>query len=162
MSTPLPIPNRSGPDRHAYEVVEFDNTPDEIYQEQETEELPVDPIPATIVDPVRSQAMPARIGAFTRHTLSTTDPIRILDRDPRRKRAVITLFDTAGASDGAILGSTQAVALNNGFLLPLPGPGIADGNVVSQALEITSLDEVWAAASGAACTLSVLNEQWSE
>lgn len=143
-------------------VPEFDQAPGDILQEQEPYEANVPPIPTVVCEPVRTVALPARIGAFAQFTLSTTVPIRVLDRDPRRKRAVITLFDTAGASDGAVLGGTQAVSLNNGFLLPLPGPGIAAGNVASTMLEITSVDEVWATALTAACTLSVMNEQWAE
>ena len=143
------------------EIPEFDQTPGDILQEQE-DAYNTTPVPTVICEPVRSIILPARIGAFTQHTLSTTTPIRVLDRDPRRKRAVITLFDTAGASDGAVLGGTQAVSLNNGFLLPFPGPNIAAGNVASTVLEITSVDEVWATAMTAACTLSVMNEQWAE
>lgn len=145
-----------------YNLPEFKNKPGEILQEQECDETPIPPIPTVITDPVHTLELPTRSGGFRQYTLSTTSAVKILDRDPRRKRAVLTVFDTAGASNGVLLGNTQAEAQSSyAALLPLPGPGIAAGNVAFGPVELTMSDEVWASASGESCVISVINEQWS-
>jgi hypothetical protein len=73
----------------------------------------------------------------------------ILNRDPRRRRAVIITIDQP-----IYVGSSQNEAdSGTGFLLPINVP-----------LEITHTDEVWAAVSLAAgdSVVSVLNELWTE
>lgn len=145
------------------EIPEFDQSPGDILQEQESYEIKTAPIETVICEPVRVLQLPARSGGFRSYDLTSTQAVRVLDRDPRRKRAVLQVFDTAGVSTGARLGGTQAEGLSeNAYLLGLPGPGIAAGNVIGATLEITNMDEVWASAVGEACTLSVLNEQWAE
>lgn len=142
--------------------VQFDHAPADIVQAVDDVTANVPPLAVTVTDPARVILMPAQSAGMRQFTLSTTVPVKVLDRDPRRKRAVVTLFDTGGTSDGARLAGTQAATGGpTSFLLPLAGPGIAAGNVASGPLEITSMDEVWALAQTAACTLSVLSEQWA-
>lgn len=141
----------------------FDPTPADIGQTEAGHLAPLPPIPVTAVDPVRVQTLPSRQGGFIRRTLAVGTAVRILDTDPRRRRAVLLVFDTAGASDGAILGTTQAQAVSAlSFLLPLPGPNIAASNVSSVPFEITSTGELWASAAVAVCDISVMNEQWAD
>lgn len=144
------------------EHFETDPTPPEINQDEVTTPAPLPPLPVTVCDPAPVRLMPARASGWARYALAVGVATRVLSEDMRRKRAVLHVTDTAGASDGAIIGGTQALAGSaNGFLLGLPGPGIAAGNV-SVIMEYTGTDEVWASASVAACFLNVLNEQWAD
>lgn len=145
------------------DIPEFDQSPGDILQEQEAYPAATDPIPTIVCEPVRSITLPAKSGGYRNYALTTTESIQVLGRDPRRKRAVLQVSDQEGESAGAFLGGTQGEALTgNAFLLALPGPAIAATPVVSTTLEITSMDEVWASALTADCTLSVINEQWAE
>lgn len=144
-------------------IPDLTQDPSDVVQELEPYTVNAVPIETVICEPVRTIALPAKNGGFRNFALTTTQSVMVLSRDPRRKRAVLQVSDTAGASDGAFIGGSQAEALSgNAFLLALPGPGIAAGNVTGGTLEITSMDEVWASANVAACTLSVMNEQWAE
>lgn len=164
MSQPLPGSAGPHPPADPAELVETHNAPADVVQTIDDEIAAVPPLPVTVTDPARVILMPAKSSGWTQIPLTTTAAVKILDRDPRRKRAVLSLFDTGGTSDGAVLGSTQAEAGSPyGFLLPLMGPNIAAGNVASAAMmEITAVDEVWAQAQAAACIVSIYNEQWSD
>lgn len=145
------------------EHFETDPTPPEILQDEVTAPAPLPPLPTTVVDPVRIQNVPAKAAGWFTFDLAVGTATRILGEDPRRKRAVICVWDTAGASDGAILGGSQAAAVSDrGFVLGLVGANIAAGNVGPSMIEYTALDEVWASAKTAPCTASVLNEQWAQ
>lgn len=164
MSTPLPVPGQGTPSGHGYEVPDFEPEPGEILQEEEVEELHV--IPVTVVDPVRSQLMPAKLGGFRSFEVGTTQAVQILGRDPRRKRAVITIHDNtdAGTAHGVYLGTTQSGANTTyGFLLPfnIRGTGLGAGG---GPLELTTMDEIWALTEDTGngkVIVSVLSEQWA-
>lgn len=146
------------------EPPELDETPETILQADTDETAAVPPLPVTAVDPVQTQAMPAKVAGMLRYDLSTTAPQRILAHDPRRKRAVIVGWDLgAAASHGVALGGTQAEALSAyAFVLPatLSGNTTAD-SATTPPLEITTQDEVWAVAVSGAISVSVMNEQWA-
>lgn len=146
------------------EHYESDPTPPEILQDEVTDPSKVfKPLPVTVVDPAPVRLMPTKVAGWARYDLAVGTATRILSDDTRRKRAVISVWDTAGASDGAILSGTQAGATSDrGFLLGLTGPNIAAGNTGPSIMEYTASDEVYASALTAACTVSVLNEQWAD
>lgn len=145
-------------------IGEFDQAPADINQAVDDQVANVPPILVTLSDAARTVQLPARNGGYRTYQLSTTAPTKILDQDSRRKRAIVALFDTGGTSGGARISGTQAGASaeSASFLYGLNGPGIAAGNVATAPLEITSMEEVWALAIDAACTCSVLNEQWAD
>jgi hypothetical protein len=145
-------------------IGEFDQAPEDINQAVDDKIANIPPISVTVSDPARVIEMPARNGGMRTYDLSTTVPTKVLDFDSRRKRAVVSIFDTAGASGGARLGPTQASvsAPSGSFLYGLAGPGIAAGNVANAPLELRNMEELWALAIDAACTCSVLNEQWAD
>lgn len=165
MSTPLPVPD--GPRRAGSPPppADFDQDPADILQE--TDGYDVKAVPVCLEEPVRSILLPARAAAFRSYEVDTVTAQKILERDPRRKRAVITAHDDtdAGTAHGIYLGSTQASANTQyGFLLPFTvrGTGLGAG---TGPLEITAIDEVWAITedSGAGTVIvSVLNEQWAD
>lgn len=145
------------------EIPEFDQTPGDILQEQESYEIKTVPIETVICEPVRTQLLPARSGGWATFALSTSQAIQIMQRDPRRKRAIVIVADSTGQSRGATLGATQAQAQENvGFNIPLYGTNISSA-FVHPPVELTSMDEVWAIADGsAACKISVMIEQWAD
>lgn len=120
---------------------------DDLYQDEPTS-MPMTPIPIVAEGPVRVQLLPARSAGMRTWDLVDGVAVRILDADPRRRRAIL---QAVGASYR--LGSTQATAGITGA-----GAQFTDGVV----LELTTADEVWAAGAGGATVLSVLNEQWAE
>src|ERR1044072_2642921 len=108
MSTPLPVPeNKNWPNDGTGEVPEFDNPPKEVLQEQEYDSAKVPPIPTILCEPARTVSLPARSGGWRRYDLTVGTAVRVLDRDPRRARAVIPVWDSAGASTGAIRGGSE-------------------------------------------------------
>lgn len=160
-----PIITRTGPGPTPPKPPELDNleqTPEDVVGVVVEDVSAIPPLRITAADPLRTLALPAESGGALNRDLATTGATKILDRDPRRKRAVIVLFDTGGTSDGAFIGGTQAEANSDlGFLLPLFGPNIAGGNVASIAFEVTSMEELWARAFTAACKCSVWIERWT-
>lgn len=134
---------------------EFVEPVDDILQSDDAHEVPIPPLPVTLVTPSNVILLPAHSGGWRQYPLSTTVPVRILGRDPRRKRAVIMGWSTADATTGIQLADGQALAASDrAFILPMVLKASLD-------LEVTSVDEVWAMALGAACTVSVLNEHWA-
>jgi len=126
-----------------------DLTPDTdaVYQE-EAAPARMTPIPVVTEGPVRVQQLPTRSAGMRTYDLTPTVPQRILDADPRRRRALLQV-----QGDDVMLGSSQASAA--------AGALFADGTL----LELTTCDEVWARSATApavTCTLGVLNEQWAD
>jgi len=149
---------------HPIPIEEFDQAPADVNQVVDDQVANIPPISVTISDPARVIELPARNGGMRTYDLSTTVPVQILDPDSRRKRAVVSIFDTLGASGGARLGPTQAsvTAPAGSFLYGLAGPAIAAGNVANAPLEVRNIEGLWALAVDAPCTCSVLNEQWAD
>ena len=146
------------------ERFETDPRPAEILQDEVTDPSTLfKPLPVTVVDPAPVRPMPTKVAGWIRYDLAVGAATRILSEDLRRKRAVISVWDTAGASDGAVIGGSASVATSDrGFLLGLSGPNIAAGNTGPSIIEYTASDEVYASALTAACVVSVLNEQWAD
>lgn len=112
------------------------------------EDIALQTVPVKVEGPVRTQALPAPIGSMRSYTV-TESASPILNRDARRRRAVIVTIDQP-----IYVGLSQNEADSGmGFLLPVSVP-----------LEITHADEVWAAVSLAVgeSIVSVLNELWTE
>lgn len=163
MSTPLPVPDKNWPNTGTHEIADFDNTPGEVLQEQEYDPAKVPPIPVVICEPARTVTLPSKSGGWRQYDLTVGTSQRVLDRDPRRRRAIIQVSDAAGASAGALLGGSEAEGTSDyAFLLATTSSGNTTfDTATSYLLEVTSMDEVWASASGASCVLSVMNEQWA-
>lgn len=127
---------------------EFYPAPGEVFQAEE----PAHKVPVCLEDPVRVQELPAKSAGFRSVDLTVGKAVKILERDPRRKRAVILPYDPAGASKGAFIGVDQQAALSPyAAMIPLGTSGI----------ELTTFDDVWASANTAGCSITVINEQWS-
>lgn len=133
---------------------EFDPTPAEINQTENVATVPIPPLPVTVVDPIPVRDMPAVSSGWQAYDvpLTTSPAVRVLGRDPRRKRALIVAVDLAGTTGRMQLGGTQAEAgSDRATIWPINTP-----------LEITGSDEVWASARTAVITVSVINEQWAQ
>jgi hypothetical protein len=148
MSTPIP---------------NLDEHPATIVQEELDIGAAAEPLRVVTINPVQVQVVPARAAGFFQYSLTTTAAVRVLERDPRRKRAVLIAHDNtdAGTAHGVFLGGSQAEALSPyafelGFITRGTGLGASSGP-----MEITAIDEVWASAAIADCILSVMNEQWA-
>ncbi len=127
-------------------VPEFDNPPGDVLQEQHDQDAYNTPaIPVCIDDPVRTQELPARSGAFYTVGSVGTGDAKNLARDPRRKHATVI-----GLTEDILLGSTQANA-RQGARVPAVVPFV-----------ITAIDEVWAASAEATTDISVITEQWAD
>jgi len=118
-------------------------------------------VPTVQIEAVRTHPLPSRATGWKSYTLTLgAAPIKILDEDRRRKRAVIFANDVNLASQGVRLGQTQAEAASPYAFQLIIINGAAFVN--SQPLEYTSYTQVWASAIVASCVVSVLNEQWSD
>lgn len=126
----------------------FDTTVEQTMQAEEPEKVP--PIPVTVTDPAQVRELPAKSGNYVSF-VPGANAIRILDRDPRRKSAVIIVVDDEDASS-VFLGANQASA--NG-----PDAGIVPKGFP---LRLTHLDEVWARIGEGAPTISVITEYWAD
>lgn len=120
-------------------------------------------LPVCVEGPVQTQALPTQGSGSRRVTLSTTQPQRLLGKDPRRARATIQVYDASGATHGIFHGPTQnevnppsSYAARLGVTLPAGGIPVA-----SAILTVTSREELWAVADTAACEVSVVSEQWA-
>lgn len=123
---------------------DFNPTVEQTLQVEEPEKVP--PIPVTVSDAVQVRSLPAKTASFESVDL-TANAVRILGRDPRRKRAIISI----ASGETIALGSTQADA--NGAGAPISGN-----------LELTTLDEVWAATwgTGTPSTVGIITEIWTD
>lgn len=117
---------------------------DDLLQEEE-QAAAMTPIPVVAEGPVRTQALPARSAGMRTYDLTRAAAVRVLDADPRRRRAVLQ------ATGGSYrLGGSQAAAQHGGAT-------ITDGVM----LTLTTCEEVWATAAWDDTALSVINEQWA-
>jgi hypothetical protein len=105
-------------------------------------------VPVRVEGPVRAQALPAESWAVAFYELSTTEATRVARRDPRRKRAVITV-----ATQLAWIGPTQSGCR--------PNVGYRMGAAATSTIEITHTEEIWAMADTAGSLLSILVEYWT-
>lgn len=141
--------------------------PDDATVEQEEAPPGLGCIPVTVEGPVRSVELPAKGNGSRRYPVGTTQPVRILGRDPRRKRATVQVYDATGATRGIFHGATETEltptdgATAPAFAARLAATGPASAPVASELLVITSLDELWVIADTAACEVSVISEQWA-
>jgi hypothetical protein len=121
-------------------------------------------IPVSVEGPVSTRELPAKAAGYRRVTASTTEPQRVLGRDPRRKRALLQVYDVTGTTHGVFYGTTRnEVAPPAPFAarlaVTLPAGGIP---VASQVIELTGSDELWILADTAACDVTVSAEQWAD
>lgn len=128
-------------------MTERDPTQEELDQREPAD---LQAVPVRIEGPVRSQQLPAQTWAAKTIELTDDETIRVLNRDPRRKRAYLL------SNDGATwIGASQAGTLNVGFRLP-------DGGLDGLGLELTHSEEVWAVADGNTSNLRMVVEYWAE
>lgn len=132
---------------------------------QEEAPGPLTTIPVCVEGPVRTQELPARAAGYRRVTVTTDRPQRVLGRDPRRRRALLQVYDATGTAGGVFLGATinevtPPVAM--AARLAVPGPAVDGAAVTSPVLEVTSTDELWVVADGATVELTVIAEQWAD
>lgn len=139
--------------------------PDDATVEQVEHAGPLTTIPVCVEGPTTTRELPAKASGYRRVTVGTTTPLRVLGRDPRRKRAVLQVYDAMGATHGVMIGTTiNEVAPPASFAarLAVSAPATAGAAVASPLLELTSLDELWLLADTAACDVTVISEQWAE
>lgn len=106
-------------------------------------------------DPVRVKMMPHR-GLATReftvpNDISGLPAVRILERDPRRARAIIT------SNSVFMIAPNQAAAMSPGMRAQIGGFGLPQ-------YELGTTEEVWASAGGGGGSVLVwvVQEQWAE
>lgn len=127
---------------------EFNPDVQEVFQ---AETVTPTAIPVCLEEPVRVQELPAKSAGFKSVDLVVGQSVKILERDPRRKRAVLVAYDFTSQSKGVFIGVDQQAALSPyAALLPL-----------SNSLTLTTFDDVWASAVTSPCSITVINEQWS-
>lgn len=150
-----------GPDHpNVHEYGENESVPEvsDVYQEEDRSRLPVD---VCVVDPVRTQELPAR-SAVSRSYHITLDasgnPIAtpILGADPRRKSVtLIAEKPTASTSTCMFIGLKEDVRAGEAFRLPY---GVA--------ITLSATEELWAEAQGTGLTgnhhISVYAENWAD
>ena len=105
--------------------------------------VPMTAIPVVVEGPTRVQQLPTRSAGMRSYDL-TTEPVRVLEGDPRRRQALLS------ASAAILVGPTQAAAN--------AGAQLQSGNLPP----LTTSDEVWARAVTGTATLGVINEQWAD
>jgi hypothetical protein len=115
---------------------------DDVLQEEE-KAAPITAIPVTVEGPARVQQLPTRSAGMRTFDLTLT-AVKILEQDPRRRRAVLQ-----AVGDSIMIGPTQAAAS--------AGATFTDGVVI----ELTTCDDVWARATSTTAKLGVINEQWA-
>jgi hypothetical protein len=120
-------------------------------------------IPVTVEEPVRTVELPAKSGGSRRYVASLTTPQRVLGRDPRRKSAVIELFDVAGLSRGIFYGTSQnEVNPPSSYAARLALAPAAAVPTRSAQLHWDVVDELWMIADTAVCDVSVTAAQWAD
>lgn len=118
------------------------------------------PVTVELDGPIRAdvQQLPAQSGGFRSYAVAAGTAVRILDQDPRRKRALVIAHDTTNTCTGVVLGTTQAEGASSiSAVLPLQGNTTS---AVSPVLELTLQDEIWASTVAGTATVTVINEQW--
>lgn len=116
-------------------------------------------IPVTINGPVHNRPLSARAAGMRSYTMSTTTAQKIATRDTRRKRILITAVDTSGSGTSVALGVTKNDA-EGVYAFKLPLFQVSGTTATSIILELTTIDELWAMANGAAFTVSIVSENW--
>lgn len=142
---------------------ELEPTDAEVVQEEAAPGLTT--IPVCVEGPVRVHQLPARASGYRRVTVGTSTPLRVLGRDPRRRRVLLQAFDADGATQGVFYGATaMEVTPPAAFAarLAVPGPAASGATVASPVLELTGVDELWVLADTAQCELTVTAEQWAD
>jgi hypothetical protein len=124
------------------EIPEFDQTPGDILQEQESYEIKTMPIETVICEPVRSITLPTKKTTF--YTAGSVG-VQLLGRDPRRASATII-----GLSQDIRLGSTQAEAVSGGRV-----PAVVP-------ISLTGMGEIWATAVASTTDITVIAEYWAD
>lgn len=150
---------------HTYDATGAAGTePDDATVEQ-AEQLPgLTTIPVSVETPVATREMPAKAAGYRRVTTSLTEPQRVLGRDPRRKRALVQVYDATGTTHGVFYGTSRnEVAPPSTYAarlaVTLPAGGIP---VASPVIELTGMDELWLLADTAVCDVTVAAEQWAD
>lgn len=154
---------------YSHDATEPVTEPDDATVEQEEVAPSLTCIPVVVEGPVRIQELPAKAAGYRRVVASTTEPKKVLGRDPRRRRMVLQVYDAAGATHGVFYGAsrTEVAPGDNGAAPPyaarlgvtLPAGGVP---VASPLLELTGMDELWVLADTAVCDLSIAAEQWAD
>jgi hypothetical protein len=113
---------------------------------EQSEQPNIPSVPVMVEGPIRVQELPATTGrAFSLTGVTTTEPKKLLDEDPRRKRAVIV-----GNDDDIFIGRTQQECIQ-GAILPVDTP-----------VYITHKDPVWVAAVNSTTRVSCIMELWAD
>lgn len=126
---------------------------------QEEDYAPVT-VPVCVQEPVQTRELPTKSGGFRSFVLvAGAAAVKVLSRDPRRRRALLIAYSTTGIADHVHLSTTQAGGASE-YTAHLPMQGSAS-SAVSPVLELTCLDEIWATTNTQSVTLTVINEQWA-
>jgi hypothetical protein len=108
--------------------------------------LPPPVVPAVrIVGPVQVQQLPSRIGAIRPEPITNTASVRVLDNNPKRRRATII--------------GGQAWKPSTKKTVPASALPSWPANV---AFVSESSDELWVTSSAASDTLAVIEEVWAD
>lgn len=124
------------------------NPPTDDVLQEEAAPVKMTPVPVVVEGPARIQQLPTRSAGWRTYDLVPDAGQKVLEADPRRRRAVLQ-----ASGDSIMLGGSQAGSR--------AGAQFTDGVLI----EITSCDEVWArtvSVPAVACTLAVMNEQWAD
>lgn len=127
---------------------------EDVYQDQDVYGVNR-PVSVCVETPVRTHELPARLGGLLRKAVANLSaggqPVKLLDADPRRRRASlyfpITKTLQLGMSNAEAASSFSFIVTSSDF-----EPGRID---------FFSASEVWGVGVGAAFDVSVLNEQWT-
>lgn len=126
-----------------------DRVPDmQAVHQSYSDEPNIKEVPVRVENPVGVQALPAEAWATRSYELSTTEPTKVARRDPRRKRAVISVVTQA-----AWIGTSQSIAkVSVGYRM---------GAAATSVIELTHCEEIWAVADTAGSILSIIEEYWT-
>lgn len=116
-------------------------------------------VPVDVSGVVETRLLAARGAGMRSYDLTTTTAVKVAGHDPRRRFLKLNCVDFTGASHGVRLGQSANEALSpHAFILPVFQVG--GSTATSVPLELSSVNELWAVADTAACTLAVLSENW--
>lgn len=120
---------------------------DDLLQEEQ-HAAPLTPIPVVVEGPARTVELPVERMVADQVDVDTITPIRILGRDPRRKRCVLM------PSGGAV-----RLAASKKQCIPGSGAIVPTGAM----LVLSAYGEIWVmASSGSATTVSYVAEYWAD
>lgn len=116
-------------------------------------------VPVSIQGVVDIRLLAARGAGMRSYNLSTTQAVKVAGHDPRRRFLKLNCVDFTGTSHGVRLGQSANEAMSpQAFILPVFQVG--GSTATSVPLELSSINELWAVADTAACTLAVISENW--